>query len=114
MAVKFLLDENIEREVLFRLDKLEYTVEHVASHPELGKGTDDTPIAGFSRQNEWVIVTYDPDFVKFHDTSDYHGAVYFEDATLSAKTVADVLHAMASQYPADAFEGLEFGSTEWV
>lgn len=52
MAVSFLLDENIEHEVLHRLTKRDYTAEHVEFHPELRKGTDDTPIAEFSRQNE--------------------------------------------------------------
>lgn len=114
MAVKFLLDENIEHEVLHRLEKLDYTAEHVEFHPELGKGTDDTPIAKFSQENEWVIVTYDPDFVTDHNQSDYFGTVYFEDASLSAKQVADVLHTMTSHYPESAFEGLEFGSSEWL
>lgn len=49
-----------------------------------------------------------------HEPTDYHGTVYFENATLSARQVADVLHAMAGHYPDSAFEGLEFGSTDWV
>lgn len=114
MPVPLLLDENVEREVLSRLQKRDHTVEHIEFHPELGKGTDDTPIAEFSRQSEWVIVTYDPDFVTDHDRSEYFGAIYFEDATLSAKQVADVLDAMLNHYPADAFEGLAFGTTEWL
>jgi hypothetical protein len=114
MAVQFLLDENVEHEVLHRLEKRNYAAEHVEFHPELGKGTDDTPIAEFSTQDEWIIVTYDPDFVKEHDPSDYYGTIYFEDATLSAKSVADILHTMASHYPESAFRGLEYGSTEWL
>lgn len=114
MAVRFLLDENVEHEVMHRLEKLDYTVTHVEFHPELGKGTDDTPIAEFSLRNNWVIVTYDPDFVTDHDTTDYHGAVYFDDADLSANQVADVLHTMGTHYPASAFEGLEYGSSEWL
>jgi predicted nuclease of predicted toxin-antitoxin system len=114
MAVRFLLDEHVEHEVMHRLEKLGYTVAHVEFHPELGKGTDDTPIATFSLQHDWVIVTYDPDFVTEHEPTDYYGTVYFENATLSARQVADVLHAMADHYPDSAFEGLEFGSTDWV
>ena len=114
MPVKFLLDENVEHEVLHRLEKYGYTVEHVELHPELGKGTEDTPIAAFSQRHDWIIVTQDADFVIDHDETDYHGAIYFEDATLSAKQMSDILHTMASNYPASAFEGLEFGSTEWL
>lgn len=114
MSVQFLLDENVEHEVLHRLKKYDYTVEHVELHPELGKGTEDTPIATFSRRQEWVIVTQDADFVIDHDEADYYGAIYFENATLSAKQMSDILHTMASNYPASAFEGLEFASTEWL
>lgn len=114
MAAQFLLDENIEHEVLHRLEKRGYEVEHVEFHPELGKGTNDTPIAEFSLEHQWVIVTYDPDFVTEYQPTDYFGAVYFENAHLSAKQVADVLHTMASNYSTAAFEGLEFGSTEWL
>ena len=114
MSVKFLLDENVEHEVVHRLRKYDYTVEHVESHPELGKGTADTPIAALSQREKWVIVTQDADFVNDHDETDFHGAIYFEDATLSAKQMSDILHTMASTYPASAFEGMEFGSTEWL
>lgn len=91
-------DENVEHEVLHRLQQLDYTVEHVEFHPELGKGTEDRPIAEFSRQNEWVIVTCDPDFVVEDDRFGYYGAVYFQDATLSAKEVADIIDAMVAMY----------------
>jgi hypothetical protein len=37
MSVSLLLDENVEHEVLHRLQKRDYTVEHVEFHPELGK-----------------------------------------------------------------------------
>lgn len=97
-----------------RLKKYDYTVAHVELHYELGKGTEDTRIAAFSQRQDWVIVTQDADFVKDHDETDYHGAIYFEDATLSAKQMSDILHTMASNYPASAFEGLEFGSADWL
>lgn len=114
MAVQFLLDENVEHGVLRRLEERDQRVEHVEFHPRLGKGTDDTSLAEFSAENEWVIITYDPDFVKDHDPADYFGVVYFEDATLSAKQVAQIIHSMATHYPQSAFEGLEFGSPEWL
>jgi len=114
MAVQFLLDENVEREVGFRLAKLGHDAKHVQFLSKLGEGTDDTSVAEFSRDHERVIVTYDNDFVTEHNTDDYFGAIYFQDAELSAKQVADVLHAMASHYPDSAFEGLEFGGTEWL
>ena len=114
MSVSLLLDENVEHEVLSRLQKRDYTVEHVEFHSELGKGIDDTPIAELSRQNEWIIVTYDPDFVVEKDCFEYYGVIYFEDATLLAKEVAGIIDTMVDEYPATAFRGLTFGTTEWL
>jgi hypothetical protein len=48
------------------------------------------------------------------DRFEYYRAIYFEDATLSAKEVADIIDAMVEQYPATAFQGLAFGTTEWL
>lgn len=87
---------------------------HVDLESGLGKGVDDTDIADLSLQEEWVIVTYDADFVIEHDESDYFGAVYFDDTQLSAGEVCAVLDTMARTYPTSAFEGLEFGGPHWL
>ena len=114
MAVRFLLDENLEHEVLHRLETFGYDVAHVEFHPDLGKGTDDAPIAEFSLRNRWVVVTYDPDFVKEHTESDFFGTVYFDADDLSARDVADILQTMAETYPESEFERLQFGGREWL
>jgi predicted nuclease of predicted toxin-antitoxin system len=114
MAVTFLLDENVEHEVLHRLNKLGHSAEHVELHPEFGKGASDTHIADYSRRNEIVIITYDRDFVTKYDTTEYYGVVYFEETTLSARDVSDILHTMAGHYPDSAFEGIEFAGAEWL
>ncbi|MFB6180204.1 MAG: DUF5615 family PIN-like protein [Halorientalis sp.] len=114
MAVRFLLDENIEQQVLHRLEKYGYDVEHVEFVTELGKGATDTDIAQYSLANAAVIATQDDDFVTDHDDSDFFGVVYFEDATLTATEIADILHRMADSYPHSAFEGIEFGGRAWL
>lgn len=50
MAVKFLLDENLEHEVLDRLETLGYEAARVERHRDLGKGSEDASIAAFSLQ----------------------------------------------------------------
>lgn len=114
MSVQFLLDENMEQELAERLIDRGYRVAHVQDLPELGKGADDTSIVEFSRRQEWVIVTYDPDFVKDYDEADYFGAIYFEDDDLTETEVSDILDAMGQKYPHEAFAGLEFGGREWL
>ena len=114
MAVTFLLDENIEHEVLHRLEKYGYDTVHVEREPDLGKGTTDTTLAEFSNAHDRVIVTYDDDFIVDHDHSEYFGVVFFGEDSLSARQVADILHTMADLYPESAFEGVEYASREWL
>lgn len=114
MAYRLVLDENVEYEVLHRLVNYGHDVEHVDFVPELGKGTDDRPIAEYSIETDRVIVTYDDDFVLEFDEGDYRGVMYFGDATLSIEQVADVIHAVSQTYPKDEFEGLEYVGAEWL
>jgi predicted nuclease of predicted toxin-antitoxin system len=114
MGVKFLLDENLEHEVLHRLETLGYEAAHVERHRELGKGSEDASIAEFSLQREWVVVTYDPDFVTAYSEAEYYGIVYFDDDDLSASEVVTILHSMATHYPASEFGQLQYGSREWL
>lgn len=59
-------------------------------------------------------MTYDDDFIYDHDRSDFFGVVYFDDTSLSAEQVADILHRMAESYPQSAFQGIEFAGKEWL
>lgn len=114
MAVAFLLDENMEPQVSERLDAYGYDVEHVGDIPALGLGAPDPEIAAYSRQEQRVILTYDDDFVSERDDSEFYCAVYFGDDTRSAKEVADIAHSMADAYPESAFDGVEYGSLDWL
>jgi len=113
MAVRFLLDEHVGPQVSDRLDEAGYDVERVPDVPELGAGATDREIAAYSTRTERVVVTYD-DFVTELDASAFHCAVFFEDATLTAREVAAVLDAMAAAYPAAAFTGVQHGSRAWL
>lgn len=114
MAVEFLLDENIEHQVLHRLVHRGYTVEHVDFIAELGKGATDRSVADFSLDEEMVIVTYDDDFLLQYGWSEFYGVVHIPDVSLSAREIADILHRMAESYPESAFEGVEHAGREWL
>ena len=114
VAVQFVLDEHVEHEVLHRLEKVGYDAIHVEFTPELGKGTNDKPISTFSLDTERVIITYDGDFLEEFTEADYYGVVYFDDETLSAKQVSDIVDTMASHYPEERFQGFEYGSQKWL
>ena len=111
MSYRLVLDENVEHEVLHRLD---HDVEHVDFVPSLGKGTGDHPLARYSLETDRVIVTYDDDFVLEVDEDGYRAVLYFNDATLSVKQVADIVHAVSQHYPQDELRGLEYVGAEWL
>jgi hypothetical protein len=114
MAYRLILDENVEHEVLHRLENYGHDVEHIDFATELGKGTDDRPIARYSQETDRIIVTYDDDFVLELDDENYRAAFYFADATLSAKQVADVIHRVSQVYAHEEVDGLEYVGTEWL
>lgn len=64
MSYRLLLDENIEHEVLHRLENAGHDVEHVDFIARLGKGTSDDEIARYSLDADRTIVTYDDDFIE--------------------------------------------------
>lgn len=114
MAYRLVLDENVEHEVLHRLENYDHDVEHVDFVPELGKGTEDHPIARYSLDTDRVIVTYDDDFVLDVDEDDYRAVLYFSDATLSIEQVADIVHAVSQDYPPEELDGLEYVGEKWL
>lgn len=114
MVYRLLLDENVEHEVYYRLENYGHDVEHVGFVSELGKGTDDYPIARYSHKTSRIIVTYDDDFVLDVDATAYDGALYINDATLSVTQVADIIHAVSQYYPQSEIEGIEYIGDEWL
>lgn len=114
MVYCLLLDENVEHEVHHRLENYGHDVEHVDFVHELGKGTDDYPIARYSGETGRVIVTYDDDFALEVDETEYDGTLYVNDATLSVKEVADIIHAVSQDYPQSEIDGLEYIGDEWL
>lgn len=59
-------------------------------------------------------MTYDDDFVLKVDESEYRAAFYFGNATLPAKRVTDIVHAVTQLYPQEEISGLEYVGEEWL
>lgn len=114
MPYRLLLDENLEHEVLHRLENYGHDVEHVETVPQLGKGTTDDSIAAYSRETDRIIVTYDDDFVLGVSQGEYRGVFYVGNAKLTTKEVADVIQAVSRQYPQSEVDGLEYLGTQWL
>jgi len=114
MAVQFLLDEHVEPRVRHKLEAYGYDAETVGGADGLDLGDEDVTLGSYSRRTNRVIVTYDDDFVTGLERNDYYGVVYFEDSTVSARNVADILHEMASAYPESEFQRIQYGTSEWL
>lgn len=61
MGFRLLIDENVETEVAVFLRNRGHHAEHVQEG--IGKGTEDLDLAGYARQNNLAVVTYDDDFL---------------------------------------------------
>jgi predicted nuclease of predicted toxin-antitoxin system len=116
MAYRLILDENIEHEVLYRLEDDGHDVEHVEFVSKLGKGTSGYPIARYSLSTDRVIVTYDDDFVLEVevDESEYRAVIYIKDTMLLANQVAQIIHTMSQHYPQDQINSVEHVGQEWL
>ena len=99
MTYRLLLDENIEYQTRHRLRSHGHDTEHVDDLASIGKGSDDHSIAAYCTRETRLVVTYDDDFVLEIDESAHDGVLYVNDATVSAKAVADAIHRLSSQYP---------------
>ncbi|WP_394347871.1 DUF5615 family PIN-like protein [Halorubrum sp. GN11GM_10-3_MGM] len=99
------------RQLLFSPGRLSI---HVEVSDELNKGATDEQLAEISRLDDWIIVTYDDDFRDGFTEHDYRGVLYFADQTLSAKTVADVLHEISTYYEQDDLRGFLTVGQSWL
>lgn len=113
MGYRLLLDENLEHEVLTRLED-RHDVQHVDFVPELGKGTSDEALARYSIATDRTIVTYDDDFVGEISPEQYRAVLFFEDDTLPARDIAAVVDAMSAVYPHDRVDGLQKAGRDWL
>ena len=113
MAYRLLLDENVEHEVLHRLENYGHDVEHVDYVAPLGKGATDEAVRSYAVDHDCVLVTYDDDFVLAVDVND-RPVVYLDDMSLGPAEKADVLHRMSEHYPQAELDGVEPVGREWL
>ena len=114
MTYRLVCDENVEHEVMFRLENYGHDVEHVDFISNLGKGLTDDHIAQYSLREDRLIVTYDDDFVLDFEPADYQAVLYLPNLSLSPSTIADAIHAMSTYYDQSEISGVESVSSEWL
>jgi predicted nuclease of predicted toxin-antitoxin system len=104
--------------VFHRLRHYGHDVVHVDRSEDLEKGDADDALAAFSREREFVIVTYDDDFRDdFRDDfsgSEYRAVLYIPDQTLAAEQIADALHEISTYYGQDELDGFLTVGRSWL
>lgn len=108
MTYRLVLDENVERAVAHKLRNYGHDVEHVDELQRLGKGTSDTVLAGYTRQEQRLLVTYDDDFITEFSSEDINAVIFVSNDSVSSTAVSDAVHRMSEQYPQSAFDGVEW------
>ena len=112
--MRFLLDENLEHEVYHRLENFGHDLLHVEVSDGLRKGDSDETLAERSREEGWIIVTYDDDFWTEFPESTYGALLYFPDQSLSARQVAEVLHEVSTYYDRGELVGSQKIGRSWL
>lgn len=114
MSVPILLDEHVEHEVYHRLQKYGHEVEHIHFHDTLQKGDEDSALADYSLTNDVLIVTYDDDFERKYDHSEYWGVLFFSDDDWPATEVADTVHRILELYDETTLRQMNVVGREWL
>lgn len=104
----------IDHRIVHRLEHYGHDIEHVEYVSELGKGTDDEDIAAYSLDTDRLILTYDDDFLREFDASDYRGLLFIENDTLTSETVSDIVHTMSEHIDHEQADNVLYVSTNWV
>jgi predicted nuclease of predicted toxin-antitoxin system len=96
-AVSFLLDENVERQVLAYLRAEGYEGTHVVDALDTG-AEDATEIAPYALNHDAVIVTKDTDFLAM-DSSEHAGIFFVANHERSAYEIATAILRVLEAIP---------------
>lgn len=75
MQLRFLLDEDTERELATKLSRSGHDIERVVENAELGTGVTDDAVRAFARRTDRIIVTHDDDHVAV--SPECHAGVFY-------------------------------------
>lgn len=114
MQLRFLLDEDTERELATKLGRAGHDIERVVQAAELGTGATDESVRKFARRTERIIVTHDDDHISV--TPERHAGVFYcPNQRLSAFRLFRIVQAVTQAYPDRAtLPPVVFLTENWV
>lgn len=114
MGFELLLDENVEHDVLYKLQARGHDVEHVEFVETLGKGATDTAVAEYSLDTGRVVLSYDDDFRDDFSSTEFFGFIFMPDGTLSSEQVARIVDEMNEHYRQQDLRGVHVLDNAWL
>lgn len=101
MELRFLLDEDTERDLAIKLRRAGHDVKRVVETDDLGPGTKDPEIRKYARLNNRIIVTHDDDHVSV--PYDRHAGVFYgPNQRLSSFTLFQIIQQVTKHYSSRA------------
>lgn len=98
MGLRFLLDEDTERDVAEKLRHGGHDVERVVEADDLGTGAKDGDVRAYARRTDRILVTHDDDHVSA-PVDRHAGVFYCPNQRLSSFTVFQIIQEVTEQYP---------------
>jgi predicted nuclease of predicted toxin-antitoxin system len=96
MSYRILVDENIDPQTANLLQDQDHEAVHVED--TLGKGVDDPPIADYARENEYLVLTNDTDFLQ-PDRRRGLTILYCPENAMRAQRLASLVDTLAAIVP---------------
>lgn len=114
MQLRFLLDEDVERELAIKLRRAGHDVERVVEVDTLGTGAADAEVRAYARRTNRILVTHDAD----HDAAEastHAGVFYCPNQRLSSFEVFRIVQQVVEQYPdRDHLPGTVYLTEAWL
>lgn len=114
MWLRFLLDEDTERDLAQKLHHAGHDVERVVEADELGTGTTDEEVRAYARRTDRILVTHDDDHVAV-PPDEHAGVFYGPNQRLSSFTLFQIIQRVAKQYRSpDEISPVVYLTKQWI
>lgn len=114
MGLRFLLDEDTERDLAQKLRHAGHDVERVVEADELGTGATDGEVRAYARRTDRILVTHDDDHVSV--LPDEHAGVFYgPNQRLSSFTLFQIIQQIANQHRSpDEMAPVVYLTEKWI
>lgn len=107
MGYRLIADENVDREVPRRLERLGHEVLLVESAERLEQGMSDRRLLQVAAEQDYLLVTHDKDFVVEFQVTAPAGVLYVDSDRADPAVIAGAIDRMSEYHPQDDVHGIE-------